>query len=123
MKLEPGVLHSFILYLLAAIFALTGLLKISQNKQKLAKTLPWVREFKPATIKFIGFSEFSAALGFAGPSIIGFGDKLTPWAALGTSIIMILAGIYHSRRNEYGALFLNITLLFSSLMILFYNKI
>jgi len=123
MKLEPGTLHNFILYLLAAIFALTGIMKISQPKQKLAKTFPWARNFKPITIKFIGFSEFSAALGLAGPSIIGFGNKLTPWAALGTSIIMILAGIYHSRRKEYGALFLNITLLFSSLMILFYNKI
>jgi hypothetical protein len=112
-------LDLIVLYALAALFGFTGFIKISRNKQKLAKLLPWTKLFKPATIKFIGFSEFSAALGLAGPKIIGFGEKLTPYAGLGICIIMVLAGIFHSRRKEYSALIVNIILFIPAAYIAF----
>lgn len=114
-------IYLFIQFLLAALFAIAGILKISQPKQKLSRTLPWTRDFKPATIKFIGFCEFSAALGLAGPTVLGFGYRLTPWAAIGISIIMALAGIYHSRRKEYSSLIVNALLLVSALVVAFYK--
>ena len=114
-----SAIHSIILFGLAAIFATAGFLKLKIPKQKLHKSLPWTRDFKPATIKFIGFSEFSAALGLAGPKIIGFGYSLNSYAALGISLIMILAGIYHSRKKEYLALTINLIFFILCLLILF----
>ena len=99
--------YHFSLLLLGSLFFIVGLVKISRPKQKLFKAFPWTRDFKPATIKFIGFLEFSASLGLVGPMIIGFGDRLTPYAALGICLIMALAGIYHSRKKEFGSLAIN----------------
>jgi LPXTG-motif cell wall-anchored protein len=53
--------------------------------------------------------------------IIGFGHKLTPYAALGLSIIMVLAGIFHSRRKENAALIINFLLLAACLFV-FFNR-
>lgn len=111
----------FLLYFLAITFATLGFLKISQPKNKLAQMMQWVKYFKPATIKFIGFFEFCAALAFAGPTILGFGHKLTPYAALGISIIMALAAIFHSRRKENGMLTINLIFIALCMFVIFYK--
>ena len=108
-----------VLFILAILFFTVGIAKISQNKIKLANSMPWTREFKPVTIKFIGFLEISASFGLVGPIIIGFGNPMTPYAALGLSLIMVLAGIYHSHRKQYYSLFLNLVLLLLCLYIVF----
>lgn len=113
--------YNFSLLLLGSLFFIAGLVKISRPKQKLFKTFPWTRDFKPATIKFIGFLEFSASLGLVGPMVIGFGHYLTPYAALGICIIMALAGIYHSRKKEFGSLVINAMILFLSFYIIVGN--
>jgi len=113
--------YNFSLLLLGSFFFIVGLVKISKPKQKLFKAFPWTKDFRPATIKFIGFLEFSASLGLAGPMVIGFGHYLTSYAALGICIVMVLAGIYHSRRKEFGYLFINAMILFLSFYIIVGN--
>ena len=38
---------------LAALFAIAGVMKATQPKAKLAQRLPWAEDFAPATVRFI----------------------------------------------------------------------
>ncbi|WP_327110511.1 DoxX family protein [Nocardia sp. NBC_01730] len=96
---------------LAAMFAIAGVMKATQPKDKLAEKLPWVTDFSPATVRFIGFVEFAAALGLILPAVTGIAPVLTPLAATGLVITMILAAIIHASRKEPSAIAFNAVLL------------
>ncbi len=96
---------------LAAMFAMAGVMKSTQPKARLAEKLPWVADFSPATVRFIGIVEFAAALGLILPAATGTAPVLTPLAATGLAVIMLLAAITHARRKEPSAIVLNTVLL------------
>jgi uncharacterized membrane protein YphA (DoxX/SURF4 family) len=96
---------------LAAMFAMAGVMKLTQPKDKLADRLPWTADFSQGTIRFIGFVEFAAALGLILPAVAGIAPVLTPLAASGLVMVMLLAAITHVRRKEPGAIAINAVLL------------
>jgi uncharacterized membrane protein len=85
---------------LALAFATAGVLKSTQPKEKLAPQMPWVEDFSPATVRFIGVVEFLGALGLVLPALTGIAPILTPLAATGIAVIMLLAAVVHARRKE-----------------------
>ncbi|WP_328351266.1 DoxX family protein [Streptomyces sp. NBC_00457] len=97
--------------LLAAMFAMAGVMKSTQPKDKLVEKLPWVADFSPATVRFIGIVEFAAALGLILPAATDIAPVLTPLAATGLVVVMILAAITHARRKEPSAIAFNAVLL------------
>jgi uncharacterized membrane protein YphA (DoxX/SURF4 family) len=96
---------------LAAMFAIAGAMKSTQPKDKLIERLPWVADFSPATVRFIGIVELAAALGLILPEATGIAPVLTPLAATGLVITMILAALTHARRKEPSAIAFNAVLL------------
>jgi uncharacterized membrane protein len=86
--------------LLAAMFVMAGVMKTTQPKEKLAPRLPWVEDFSATTVRFIGAMELLGALGLILPAITGIAPVLTPLAATGLAIIMVLAAATHARRKE-----------------------
>ncbi|MPZ26548.1 MAG: DoxX family membrane protein [Micromonosporaceae bacterium] len=90
--------------LLALIFAGSGLLKLTQPKQKLAASMAWVEDFPADRVKLIGGLEVLAAIGLILPGWTGILTWLTPLAATGLVILMVLAGQTHRRRQESQAL-------------------
>ncbi|KAB2350051.1 DoxX family protein [Actinomadura rudentiformis] len=96
---------------LAAMFATAGVMKSTQPKDKLIDKLPWVADFSPATVRFIGAVEFAAALGLILPAVTGIAPVLTPLAATGLAITMVLAAITHALRREPSAIAFNAVLL------------
>jgi uncharacterized membrane protein YphA (DoxX/SURF4 family) len=96
---------------LAAMFAKAGAKKSTQPKDKLVEKLPWVADFSPATVRFIGIVEFAAALGLILPAATDIAPVLTPLAATGLVVVMILAAITHARRKEPSAIAFNAVLL------------
>jgi predicted tellurium resistance membrane protein TerC len=96
---------------LAAMFAMAGLAKSTQPKEKLAARLPWVEDFSPGTVRFIGVVELLAAIGLVAPAATGILPVLTPLAATGLAIVMALAMNTHRRRREPGAIAFNAVLL------------
>lgn len=96
---------------LAAMFAMAGVMKSTQPKDKLVEKLPWVADFSPATVRFIGIVEFAAALGLILPAATDIAPVLTPLAATGLVVVMILAAITHTRRKEPSAIAFNAVLL------------
>ncbi|MEV0811034.1 DoxX family protein [Micromonospora sp. NPDC050200] len=97
--------------LLAVAFALAGLMKASQPKEKLARSMPWTDDFSAGTVKFVGAVEILGALGLILPAATGIVTWLTPLASTGLAVTMVLAGITHARRNEPGAIAFNAVLL------------
>ncbi|MEO8393372.1 MAG: DoxX family protein [Chloroflexota bacterium] len=89
--------------LLALLFALTGVLKLTQPYAKFVKmpAQTWANDFKPEHIRLIGVLEVVAAaamiISLLSPSLM----MLAPLAGVGMALIMSGAIVTHLRRTEY----------------------
>jgi uncharacterized membrane protein len=95
---------------LAAGFALSGLMKVAMPTDRLARWLPWVTDFSPATVRFIGVMALLGAIGLIAPAASGIAPVLTPIAGTGLAVLMVLAAATHIRRKEPPALPVNAVL-------------
>ncbi|MGW0433011.1 DoxX family protein [Micromonospora sp. NPDC003197] len=103
--------------LLAAMFAMAGAMKSTRPKGKLAPQLPWVEDFSPNLVRFIGAVEIAAAFGLILPAVTGIAPILTPLAATGLAVIMVGAIVIHARRKEPQAIVFNAALLIAAVVI------
>lgn len=97
--------------LLALAFGMAGWLKASKPKAELEEKLTWMQDFPQSTIRIIGLVELLGAAGLVLPAASGLFPILTPLAASGLAIIMILAIGVHARRKEAQAIVINVVLL------------
>ena len=102
---------------LAAMFGLAGVMKSTQPREKLTKSLPWVEDFSTGTVRLIGVVELLAAIGLILPGAFDIAAVLTPLAATGLAIVMILAANTHRRRGEAGAIAFNAVLLILAVLV------
>jgi len=86
--------------LLALVFGMAGAMKTVTPIDELAKSLPWVTDTPVALVRFIGISEFAAALGMILPSALRIRPILAPLAGAGLVVIMALAAMFHLSRGE-----------------------
>jgi uncharacterized membrane protein YphA (DoxX/SURF4 family) len=89
--------------LLALLFAVSGLLKLTQPYAKFVK-LPaqsWANDFKPEHIRLIGVLEVSSAVGIIIPLLLHSLPILAPLAGVGMALVMSGAMATHLRRAEY----------------------
>ncbi len=97
--------------LLAAMFAFAGINKSLLSREKLLKQFPWVADYSTAMVRFIGVSELLAAIGLIVPWLTGILPVLTPIAAVGLCVIMVLAAnMAHLKQKEYKAVAMNVVL-------------
>jgi len=97
--------------ILAVMFGMAGIMKSTQPKEKLAKGLPWTTDVSTPTVRIIGISELLGALGLILPAATGILPILTPIAATGLAVIMVLAIVTHARRKESQAIVFTVVLL------------
>jgi uncharacterized membrane protein YphA (DoxX/SURF4 family) len=102
---------------LAALFAMAGIMKATQPKEKLAANLPWVEDFSAGTVRFIGVVELLAAIGLILPAATGIAPMLTPLAATGLAVVMLLAANTHRRRHEPPAIAVNAVLFVAAVVV------
>ena len=95
---------------LALVFGAAGVTKISQPRESLQAKLPWVEDFSDRTVKLIGTAELLGAIGLVLPAATGILPWLTPLAASGLALVMVLAAITHVRRKEPQAVVFNAVL-------------
>ena len=60
----------------------------------------WFSAVPQSLFVFIGACEFLGGIGLILPAMTGIKPKLTPFAAIGLTLIMILAAIFHIVRGE-----------------------
>ena len=96
---------------LAAMFAMAGVMKSTQPIDKLMKSgLNWAERFPLTTVRIIGLSELLGAVGLILPLTSGILPILTPISAVGLSVIMILAAVHHLKHKENKAIVFNFVL-------------
>jgi predicted outer membrane lipoprotein len=106
-------MHAFLWILqilLALVFGVLGVLKLSQPKRRLAQSMAWVEDFPESRVKLIGGLEVLAAVGLILPGWTGVLTWLTPLAATALVVLMVLAGQTHRRRREPQVLPVNVVL-------------
>jgi uncharacterized membrane protein YphA (DoxX/SURF4 family) len=96
--------------LLASMFIMAGGMKSTQPVEQLATSLPWVSQVPVALVRFIGISEVLGGLGLVLPALLRIKTVLTPLAAVGIVVIMLLAAILHISRGETPAVGMNIVI-------------
>jgi len=60
----------------------------------------WFSAVPQGLFVFIGACEFLGGIGLILPAMTGIKPKLTPYAAIGLTLIMILAALFHTVRGE-----------------------
>ena len=95
-------------------FSITGFGKIMWYNSALwnqaLHVVPWLSAVPQDLSIFIGVCEFLGGLGLILPALTGIKPKLTPLAAFGLALIMILAAGFHIARGEYNFVVLNLVL-------------
>ncbi|GAA2364760.1 DoxX family protein [Dactylosporangium salmoneum] len=95
---------------LGAAFLMAGVMKTTQPKEKLAGNMTWVNRRSAGTVKFIGAMELLGGLGLILPWATDIAPILTPLAAVGLAVIMVLAIADHVRAKEYNVILINVIL-------------
>ncbi|MEU0407651.1 DoxX family protein [Streptomyces griseorubiginosus] len=96
---------------LAALFVAAGVTKSTQSREKLIAQLPWVSDVSTPVVRLIGVAELAGGLGLILPGAFDIATVLTPLAATGLAVIMVLAMGVHARRKEPQAIGFNAILL------------
>lgn len=96
--------------LLALMFIGSGAIK-AFNPAKTKESFPWAKDASTGFVVFIGFAELLGGLGVVLPQAIHVATILTPIAAIGLAVIMVLAVGSHAKRKESNPIFINIALL------------
>ena len=90
--------------LLGAAFIMAGFTKTTTPIDKLSIKMPWAKEVPQGLVRFIGISQLLGGIGLILPWLTGIMPILTPLAACGLAINMLLALAFHINRKEYNVL-------------------
>ena len=99
--------------LLALLFALHGWMMIFPAKEPMEWT-SYLQAIPPLLRRVIGVLEVLAAIGLILPQMSSLLPWLTPMAAAGLAVLMVLAILFHVRRQEYANIGFNLILLILS---------
>jgi uncharacterized membrane protein YphA (DoxX/SURF4 family) len=95
-------------------FSLNGFGKIACYEpalwQQALHQVPWLSALSPHQFIFIGVCEFLGGIGLILPAMTGIKSQLTPFAALGLTLVMIFAAVFHVARGEYAFVSINLLL-------------
>jgi uncharacterized membrane protein YphA (DoxX/SURF4 family) len=86
--------------LLAILFGMAGLMKLFTPYEHLVSTQAWARSIPAPLVKLIGTAEIAGVLGVILPAATRIKPMLTPLAAAGFVVIMILASFVHVSIGE-----------------------
>ncbi len=86
--------------LLAALFLLSGIMKLGYPISKLATMYPWTGQVSPVYVRLLGIVDLAGGLGLLLPSVLRIRPILTVWAAAGIIVLMVLAILFHISRGE-----------------------
>jgi uncharacterized membrane protein YphA (DoxX/SURF4 family) len=87
-------------------FSFTGFGKILAYDpavwNQMLHNVAWFSAVPQGLFVFIGVCEFLGGVGLILPAMTGVKPKLTPFAAIGLTLVMILAAIFHVVRGEFN---------------------
>jgi len=96
--------------LLFAAFGLSGFMKSTLPIEALAQQMAWAGTVPPALIRLAAASEIAGALGLMLPALTRIQPRLTPLAAVGLVVVMVLAAGLHLMQGDFGLIVPNVVL-------------
>ena len=103
---------------LAGIFVVTGLTKLTQPREKMAAgPMSWAADGSDAQFRGIGVLELLGAAGLILPGVLGIAGVLTPLAAVGLALTMAGGFLTHARLGETERMAAPVVLLALALII------
>jgi uncharacterized membrane protein YphA (DoxX/SURF4 family) len=97
--------------LLAAMYGMAGSMKTFRTT-KAREQFPWAKNRSDGFVRFVGMSELLGALGLILPLVTGILSWLTVFAAIGLTLIQLLAIFTeHLPKKEYNIIPMNLVLL------------
>lgn len=104
--------------LLAIAYGMAGVMKLVTPLPELATQMSFVADSPALLVRFIGLVEVAGALGMILPALTRIMPGLTPLAALGFSVIQVLAiGVHAAYGETAQTLPINLLLLALSLFV------
>lgn len=104
--------------LLAALFLVTGLTKITQPRLKMAEgPMEWAADVTDGQFRTVGVLELLGAAGLILPAVLGIAPTLVPLAAVGLALTMVGAIVAHLRLGETDRLAVPIVVLALALFV------
>jgi uncharacterized membrane protein YphA (DoxX/SURF4 family) len=104
--------------LLAAIFLITGTIKLTQPREKMAAgPMRWAADVTDRQFRAIGLVEVLGAIGLVLPAALGIASFLTPLAAVGLVLVMVGAIRTHVRYAETDRLAVPVAVLALALLV------
>ena len=104
--------------LLAVVFIAVGFMKLTTPIPDLAKMIPWAGQLPTAFVRFIGVVDLAGGIGILFPALTRIKSGLSVVAALGCSVLQVLAIMFHLSRGEGMLTPLNFILLALALFVL-----
>jgi uncharacterized membrane protein YphA (DoxX/SURF4 family) len=104
-----NVLLWVIQVVLAVYFFITGLIHFSPPPG-LPDPMAWMYDLSAPLHYVSGIAEILAAFGLILPAATRIQPRLTPLAAMGLVVIMVLAAVFHLARAEYPNIIMNLFL-------------
>lgn len=105
---------------LAGIFVVTGLTKLTQPREKMAAgPMSWAADVSDAQFRGIGVLELLGAAGLILPGVLGIAGVITPLAAAGLALTMVGAILTHARLGETQRLAAPVVVLGLALLVAF----
>ncbi|THF76355.1 DoxX family protein [Cohnella fermenti] len=101
---------------LALMFISAGAMK-TFNSKKAKATMPWAQDSSTGFVVFVGLAELLGGIGLILPEALDVAPVLTPIAAIGLAVVMVLAAGHHAKRGEKQAVVMNVVLLALSLFV------
>jgi hypothetical protein len=86
--------------ILATLFCLSGIMILTQPKEKLAPKMPFLNDYSKPVVLLVAFSHILGALGLILPLLLHIIPVLTPIAACCLALVMLLAVNYNFRRGD-----------------------
>lgn len=93
--------------LLALFFLMVGYSHALMPYDEIAQQATWMKDVPRALGRFIGYAEFAGGLGLIIPAATRLAPWLTPLAALGLAVIMILAIPFHVSKGEASVIWMH----------------
>lgn len=87
-------------FLLAAIFAGAGAVKLVTTRDQQIDRTPYVEDFPQIVIRGIGVLEILGAIGLLLPALTGVATVLVPLVGAGLAITMVFAALVHTQRGD-----------------------
>src|SRR5688500_1026583 len=84
---------------LAVMFGMAGVMKSTAPMAELVAQMGWPGALPEGLVRFIGVSELAGAIGLILPSLTRIKPGLTPLAAAGLVVVMVLAALFHIPRG------------------------